>query len=72
MKAGQGAPNGFGPGNDEERAFSRHSVYCLFVRRKRRVEEEVVKDRGVGFGVGCVGAGHEDCFYLFLVFLKGL
>lgn len=38
MKAVQGAPDGFGPGNDEERAFGRHSVYCLSMRRKRRVE----------------------------------
>lgn len=72
MKAGQSAPNGFGPCNDEECAFSRHSVYCLFVRRKRRVEEEVIKYRGVGFGVGCVGAGHKYSFYLLLILLEGL
>lgn len=72
MKTGQSAPDGFGSSNDEERAFGRHSVYCLFVRRKRRVEKEVVEDRGAGFGVGCVGAGHEDGFYLLLIFLEGL
>lgn len=72
MKTGQSAADGFGPGNDEEGAFGRHSVYGLFVRRKTRVEEEVVEDRGAGFGVGCVGAGHEDGFYLLLIFLERL
>lgn len=72
MKTGQSAPDGFGPGNDEERAFRRHSVYGLLLRRKRRVEEEIVENRGAGFGVGRVGTGHEDGFYLLLIFLEGL